>query len=53
MGWWFLKGEWAHLLFDFKNILDLQIHSETYLCPFLRQNGGDGLLKGKDNLIPQ
>jgi hypothetical protein len=27
---------------DNKKFLDLQIHSGTYVCPFLRQNGGDG-----------
>jgi hypothetical protein len=32
--------------------LDLQIYSMTYVCPFFRQNGGNGLHQAEENLIP-
>ena len=37
MGFFVLEG-----VIDMKKLLDLQIHSGTYVCPFLRQNGGGG-----------
>jgi hypothetical protein len=47
-------GGKVHSLFDLlKNILDFQVHLKAYVCPLFKQNGGDGLFKGEDNLIPQ
>jgi len=36
-----------------KNFLNLPIYLRTKICPFFRQNGGEGVLEGKENLIPQ
>ena len=36
-----------------KTSSDLLVHSETYVCLFFRQNGGDSLLQEEENPNPQ
>jgi DNA-binding GntR family transcriptional regulator len=39
------RGVGSFVAWPLKNISDLQIYFETYVCLFFRQNGEDGLLQ--------
>jgi hypothetical protein len=39
--------------FFYNYLCIFQLILRGYICPFFRQNGGEGFYEGKENLIPQ